>query len=69
MSEFIEVTEIVSVHSGEEGMFSVKIKFYDNGTEEKEMLMEFNSYEFLNWFDKNTLGSIKKKLISHINNL
>lgn len=69
MSEFIEVTEIVSIHSGEEGMFSVKIKFYDNGTEEKEMLMEFNSYEFLNWFDKNTLGSIKKKLISHINNL
>ena len=69
MSEFIEVTEIVSIHSGEEGMFSGKIKFYDNGTEEKEMLMEFNSYEFLNWFDKNTLGSIKKKLISHINNL
>lgn len=69
MREFIEVTEIVSIHSGEEGMFSVKIKFYDNGTEEKEMLMEFNSYEFLNWFDKNTLGSIKKKLISHINNL
>lgn len=69
MSEFIEVTEIVSIHTGEEGMFSVKIKFYDNGTEEKEMLMEFNSYEFLNWFDKNTLGSIKKKLISHINNL
>lgn len=69
MREFIEVTEIVSIHSGEEGMFSVKIKFYDNGTEEKEMLMEFNSYEFLNWFDKNTLGSIRKKLISHINNL
>lgn len=69
MREFVEVTEIVSIHSGEEGMFSVKIKFYDNGTEEKEMLMEFNSYEFLNWFDKNTLGSIKKKLISHINNL
>ena len=69
MREFIEVTEIVSIHTGEEGMFSVKIKFYDNGTEEKEMLMEFNSYEFLNWFDKNTLGSIKKKLISHINNL
>jgi hypothetical protein len=69
MREFIEVTEIVSIHSGEEGMFSVKIKFYDNGTEEKEMLMEFNSYEFLNWFDKNTLGGIKKKLISHINNL
>lgn len=69
MREFVEVTEIVSIHTGEDGMFSVKIKFYDNGTEEKEMLMEFNSYEFLNWFDKNTLGSIKKKLISHINNL
>ncbi len=69
MKEFIEVSEIVSIHSGEEGMFSVKIKFYDNDMEEKEVLMEFNSYEFLNWFDKNTLGSIKKKLISHINNL
>ena len=69
MKEFIEVSEIVSIHSGEEGMFSVKIKFYDNDMEEKEGLMEFNSYEVLNWFDKNTLGSIKKKLISHINNL
>ncbi len=69
MKDFVEVTEIVSIHTGEDGMFSVQIKFYDNGMEEKEMLMEFNSYEFLNWFDKKTIGSIKKKLISHLNNL
>lgn len=65
----MEISEIVSIHSGEEGMFSVQVKYYDHDTEEKEILMEFNSYEFLNWFDKKTLGMIRKKLISHINNL
>ena len=64
MENFIEVQEILSVHCGQEGMFSIQIQD-DNG---EKILIEFQSYDFLMMFDSQAINCIKDNLIKHIKN-